>query len=374
MATEKDIDVKTELFHPVLFLELHVCRIVSSSVDKYLLKASIKMNSNWSSLPDIIWYRICESLTDVNDLFRLSCTNRQLHELIGNPSLWRHLIRQRFGTVLLARYCNEIFLNQNKADVLCSSNEHWIEFERQYHQLPVAILRNGWNLIVTGAQNGNVAGFAAAKRAKFHLPKSVAQLKMAMDEKDFCSLVAQQTLSTKDLPKLVYIFLSKKIRLSFALESFNCFDRNRLNDVQRPKSIPDENSESGLTAVFDSRWLAAIRGEFQSIVPGRYAIICRLKLNLLKFEQPSGEDQFTGEFTCIPEYGLMSSFEWNEDWFDSHYLTHQNQTEISQWFEEQMGIITVYALSKIHFGLRIWQIPYRKYLIQCDYIELKIIE
>ncbi|CAF4991122.1 unnamed protein product, partial [Rotaria socialis] len=105
---------------------------------------------------------------------------------------------------------------------------------------------------------------------------------------------------------------------------------------------------------------------------------CRIKLELLRYEQPSDEDQFTGEFTCIPEYGIMSSLEWDQDWFDLRYVINNSKNQsnqtTSQWFEEQMGIITIYELSKVYFGLRIWQLPYRKYAIMCDYIELKIIE
>ena len=74
----------------------------------------------------------------------------------------------------------------------------------------------------------------------------------------------------------------------------------------------------------------------------------------------------------------MSSFEWDQDWFDLHYVMNDSNETIEnstcQWFEEQMGLITVYELSKVYFGFRIWQIPYRKYSVMCDYIELKIIE
>jgi hypothetical protein len=71
----------------------------------------------------------------------------------------------------------------------------------------------------------------------------------------------------------------------------------------------------------------------------------------------------------------MSSLEWDQDWFDLHYVINNSTKENnSQWFEEQMGVIMVYELSTVYFGLRIWQIPYRKYTLMCDYIELKMIE
>ena len=336
-----------------------------------------RRNYDWTSLPDILWYSICEYLPNITDIIHLSSTNQTLHRLCDENSFWRHLIRIRYGPILLRRYCDEIFSNKNTQENLCSSNEHHIEFEKQYLQLPAAILRNGWNLIVTGAQNGNMSGFAAAKRAKFHLPKLASKLKMAIDEAQFRDLVSHQSQSIQG--KLIYFFLSKRIRISFALDTFICFDTATTNNVHHPRLLADASSEFGSIAVFDSKWLAAIRGEFPSIIPGRYAVVCRMKLNLLRYEQPSTEDQFTGEFTCIPDFGIMSSYEWDQDWFDLHYVMNQRTTAEqnptdSQWFEERMGIITVYGLSKVYFGLRIWQIPYRKYSIMCDYIELRIIE
>jgi hypothetical protein len=329
------------------------------------------MSSDWTNLPDIIWYSICDYLPKLTDIIHLSCTNHKLHNILEENSFWRHLIRLRYGSILLNRYCDEIFTNQNSLDNLCSSNEHLIELEKQYSQLPSAILRNGWILIVTSAQNGNMKGFAAAKRAKFYLPKIFSQLKMAIDENLFRDLIDDHYKTI--LSKLIYVYLSKRIRLSFAYETYICFDTTRVTEPLHPKLINDPTSDFGSIAILDLRWLAALRGEFHSIIPGRYAIICRMKLNLLRCEQPSDEDQFTGEFTCIPEFGMMSSFEWDQDWFDLHYVMNNNE-DTSQWFEERMGFITVYELSKVYFGLRIWQIPYRKYTLMCDYIELKIIE
>jgi hypothetical protein len=331
------------------------------------------MNSDWTTLPDIVWYSICEYLPKLTDIIHLSCVNHNLYNILEDNSFWRHLIRIRFGSILLKRYCDEIFSNKNSCDYLCSSSKYLIEFEKQYLQLPSAILRNGWNLIVTNAQNGNMKGFAAAKRAKFYLPKFSSHLNMAIDENIFRDLIYHQNKSI--LSKLIYYYLSKRIRLSFAYETYICFDVTRISESHHPKILNDITSEFGSIAIFELKWLAAIRGEFHSIIPGRYAVICRMKLNLLRCEQPSDEDQFTGEFTCIPEFGIMSSFEWDQDWFDLHYVINNNTNQDnSQWFEEQMGIITVYELSKIYFGLRIWQIPYRKYTLMCDYIELKIIE
>jgi hypothetical protein len=332
------------------------------------------MSTDWTTLPDLIWYSICEYLPKLTDIIHLSSTNHYLYHLLKENSFWRHLIRSRYGSIFLKRYCDEILTNKNNPNHLCSSNEHLIEFEKQYLQLPSTILRNGWNLIVTNAQNGNMKGFAAAKRAKFYLPKLSSQLKMAIDENLFRDLISHSNNQT-NLFKLIYYYLSKRIYLSFAYETYVCFDTTRINNINHPKIIPDSTSEFGSIAVLDSKWLAAIRGEFQSIIPGRYAIICRMKLDLLRYEQPSDEDQFTGEFTCIPEFGVMSSLEWDQDWFDLHYVINNSTKENnSQWFEEQMGIITVYELSTVYFGLRIWQIPYRKYTLMCDYIELKMIE
>jgi hypothetical protein len=336
------------------------------------------IDSDWTRLPDIIWYSICEYLPHLNDIIHLSCTNKILHDILEENAFWRHLIRRRYGSILLTRYCDEIFQNKNTDEHLHSSMACRVEFEKQYLQLPAAILRNGWNLIVTGAQNGNLNGFAAAKRAKFHLPKLVKELKLAIDEKQFREHMSHHHSTL--LTKLVYVFLSKSIRMSFALETFVCFDMTSVNTVDHPQGTLDATSEFGFIAILDSRWLAAIRGEFHSIVPGRYAVTCRMKLSLLRCEQPSDDDQFTGEVTCIPEFGIMSSFEWNQDWFDLHYVinqmvtNHENVLAESHWFEEQFGIITVYELSIVYFGLRVWQMPYRKYSIMCDYIDLKIIE
>ena len=336
-----------------------------------------RLNSDWTSLPDILWYSVCEYLPNITDIIHLSCANQTLHQLCEENSFWRHLIRIRYGPVLLTRYCDELFSNKNTQENLCSSNEHRIEFEKQYLQLPAAILRNGWNLIVTGAQNGNMNGFAAAKRSKFHLPRLASKLKVAIDEAQFRELVSHQSQTNQG--KLIYCFLSKRIRVSIALNTFVCFDTTPLNNAHHPQSLIDASSEFGSIAILDLKWLAAIRGEFASVIPGRYAVMCRMKLNLLRYEQQSNEDQFTGELTCIPDFGIMSSYEWDQDWFDLHYVMNQTTTTEqspgdSQWFEERMGTITIYELSKVYFGLRIWQIPYRKYSIMCDYIELKVIE
>ncbi|CAF0929783.1 unnamed protein product [Rotaria sordida] len=334
------------------------------------------MSFDWTTLPDIVWYSICEYLPELTDVIHLLRTNHNLYNILEEDFFWRHLIRIRYGSILLKRYCDEIFSNKNSYDDLCLSDKYLIEFEKQYSQLPSAILRNGWNLIVTGAQNGNMKGFAAAKRAKFYIPKFSSKLKLAIDENIFRNLIHYQNKTT--LSKLIYYYLSKRIRLSFAFETYVCFDIARISNAHHPNRISDITSDFGSIAILDSKWLAATRGEFQSIIPGRYAIICRMKLKLLRYEQPNNEDQFTGEFTCIPEFGIMSSFEWDQDWFDLHYVINNsrndNNERNSQWFEEQMGIITVYELSHVYFGLRIWQIPYRKYAVMCDYIELKIIE
>lgn len=335
------------------------------------------MSSDWTSLPDLVWYSVCEYLPNITDIIHLSCTNRSLYNIFEQDSFWRHLIRVRYGPILLKRYCDEIFSNKNNSDDLHSSDKHLAAFQKQYSQLPPAILRNGWNLIVTGAQNGNMAGFAAAKRAKFYLPKLRSQLKMAIDENTFRQLIHCQC--TPLLSKIVYYYLSQSIIVSFAYATYVCFDVTQINNSEHPQMIEDKTSRFGYVAILESRWFAAIRGEFHSIMPGRYAIFCRMKLDLLRYEQPTPEDQFTGEFTCIPEYGIMSSIEWDQEWFDLHYVisnsknTSNNQVK-SDWFEEKMGIITVYELSKVYFGLRIWQMPYRKYTMMCDSIELKIIE
>lgn len=333
------------------------------------------MSFDWTTLPDIIWYTICEYIPNITDLNHLSSTNHNLKTILEENSFWRHLIRIRYGSIILKRYCDDIFSNKNNVNHLFSSNEHLIEFDKQYSQLPSAILRNGWNLIVTNAQNRNLKGFAAAKRAKFYLPKYSSELKMSINENQFRNLMSNNENNQIILSKFIYYYLSKRIRLSFAYQTFICFDPTRITEEHRPKIIPDSTSDFNSVAVLDLKWLAAIRGEFQSIMPGRYAIICRMKLDLLRYEQPSDEDQFTGEFTCIPEFGIMSSFEWDQDWFDLHYVINNSTNENnSQWFEEQMGIVTVYELSTVYFGLRIWQIPYRKYTMMCDFIELKIIE
>ena len=334
------------------------------------------MTFAWTDLPDVVWYLICEHLPTITDVNHLLSTNRNLYAILEKDSFWRHLIRRRYGSILLKRYCDEIFSSHNSSKHLYSSEKHLIEFEKQYSQLPPTILRNGWNLVVTGAQNGNMKGFAAAKRAKSYLPKLSSQLTMAIDENVFRGLVRHQ--NSLILSKLIYYYLSQKIRLSFAYATYTCFDRIRLNDERQPNIVNDTASDFGSVAVLDSKWLAAVRGEFHSIIPGRYAIICRMKFNLLRCKELSDEDQFTGEFTCIPEFGIMSSFEWDQSWFDLHYVANNGKNENnelnSQWFEEQMGVITVYELSRVYFGLRIWQLPYRKYSVMCDYVELKIIE
>ena len=335
------------------------------------------MSSDWAHLPELLWYSICEHLPDLTDIIHLASSSQNLHVILESNAFWRHLFRQRYGSVLLKRYCDDIFANKNTSESLCSSDEHWLEFERQYLQLPSAILRNGWTLIVTDAQNGNMSGFAAAKRSKFHLPKISSELKMAIDENVFRDLLAARTRAV--LPKLVYFYLSKHLRVSFALQTSTCFDTARLPEAhQPPKVLNDAGSEFGSVAMIDARWLAGLRGHFQWIIPGRYAVRCRFKLDLLRCEQPSVDDQFTGELTCIPEFGVMNSFEWDQDWFDLHYVMHHLTDEKnhadSQWFDERMGVITVYELSKVYFGLRIWQIPYRRYAFMCDYIELNIIE
>ncbi|CAF4783522.1 unnamed protein product, partial [Rotaria socialis] len=259
----------------------------------------------------LVWYSVCGYLPKLTDIIHLSCTNRNLHHVLEQDFFWRYLIRIRYGPILLKRYCDEIFSNKNNCDHLYSSDRHFVEFEKQYSQLPPAIVRNGWNLIVTDAQNGNMKGFAAAKRSKFYLPKLSSQLKMAITENRFRELVFQEDKTI--LSKLIYYYLSqRKIRLSFAYETYVCFDITRVSDANRPTIIDDTTSSFGSIAILDSRWLAAIRGEFHSIIPGRYAIFCRIKLELLRYEQPSDEDQFTGEFTCIPEYGIMSSLEWDQ--------------------------------------------------------------
>ena len=87
------------------------------------------MNVDWTTLPDILWYSICEYLPDLIDIIHLSYTNHYFYNLLQENSFWRHLIRIRYGSKFLERYCNKIFSNENSCEYLYSSNEHLLDFE-----------------------------------------------------------------------------------------------------------------------------------------------------------------------------------------------------------------------------------------------------
>ena len=79
------------------------------------------MSTDWTTLPDIIWYSICEYLPKLTDIIHLSSTNHNLYNLLEENCFWRRLIRIRYGSILLKRYCDEIFSNKNNCNHLYSS-------------------------------------------------------------------------------------------------------------------------------------------------------------------------------------------------------------------------------------------------------------
>ncbi|CAF1253190.1 unnamed protein product, partial [Didymodactylos carnosus] len=327
---------------------------------------------NWLDLPEILWYYICEHLS-VIDIVYLSQTNQKLYQLINTDPFWIHLIRTHFGQRLWHLYCNLLFHQTNTTDLLYKSTHNQQEFERQYKQLPPTILRTGWTMAITAAQNNNIKGFAAAKRAKFYFPKLKHQLKMAITEKTFRSHLIfyefnnEKLISFKQtvlLSKLVYFYLLDRKRLPVN-SMFTCFDNLNLH----PLCEKDSTSISEYVAHVDYKWLSAVRGSFIDVIPGEYQIVVRMKLDIVRYELQREDDNFSGEFTCIPEYGLMSNYTWDGEWFEMNYALNDKN-----WFEHSMGTITVYELSEVYFGMRVWMMPYKKYQILCDYIELKIVQ
>ena len=154
------------------------------------------------------------------------------------------------------------------------------------------------------------------------------------------------------------------------------------------KSFPYEYDCNSLTGrcvrLYSNRLgcLAGIKGQFKSVLPGIYEILCRIKLDknneYLTYyteycsEYPEMEKTVGCYFYALADYGLdcqCNDDKMNFDWFESNYLIYGNTI----WFNQTMGIIKVFELSNIYFGFRIKRdCAYRNILF--DYIQLNVVK
>ncbi|CAF0808747.1 unnamed protein product [Adineta steineri] len=111
--------------------------------------------------------------------------------------------------------------------------------------------------------------------------------------------------------------------------------------------------------VFD--YILGIKGILQSILPGIYEIVCRIKLDkndkYLSYDNKSCSKNekfkklFQGYFYALADYSHDCECHGkivNYDWFESNYLLYGN----TNWFNQAMGTIKVFNLSNIYFGFR----------------------
>jgi len=190
------------------------------------------------------------------------------------------------------------------------------------------------------------------------------------------------------LYKLIYYYLIESKRLLavdlFRINLHCSLDHKRCTNTLYPKQEYDLNSLTGRCVRLytdKSLFLHGVKGKFQSILPGNYEIICRIKLDkneeyLTCYNEccskfPQLEKYVKCYFYALADHGLDCECDettMHFDWFESNYSLHENN-----WFNQTMGKIKVFELSDIYFGFQIiFDYYYRNILF--DYIQLNIVE
>jgi len=350
-----------------------------------------------NNLPYAVLYNICKYLSFI-DIINLSKTSKELYILIDNDDyFWKILIKNHFGSKLHQRYVNEIFQNKKNSDfVLYRTDKDKEKFEKSYRKYQWIHVCNMWLLNVLNGKD-NSDGYVAYKSiVKQKLRPRANELTMSLTVDEFFKYylnrnknLTKENILQISLYKLIYYYLIEYkrllgvdlfgINLSCTPNHLRCFNKIY------PYREYDLNCLTGQCIRLHSTrslYLAGIKGKFQSILPGIYEIICRIKLDkndedLKYYTEHCSQDESVEKyvecyFYALADHGLdceCNRKTMNFHWFESNYLLHGN----INWFNQTMGQIIVLELSDIYFGFEN-RYKYSYWNILFDYIQLNIVE
>jgi hypothetical protein len=169
--------------------------------------------------------------------------------------------------------------------------------------------------------------------------------------------------------KIVYIQLKQRQRISLAHMSCLSFDGNR-----NCKLIADPSSLTGhVLAINDSLQLCySLRIEtlFRNMLPGRYDVIWRMKLDL---PYMFGETEFVA-ITQQKLTGQIGFTRWTQEDFLAMYKCFNcDQTNTNLWFYQTMGMVEILGHQPCHVSVSMINEDaiHAKHGVFLDYVELK---
>lgn len=345
-------------------------------------------------LPDLVVYALSNYLS-FHDLVNLSRTCQRYSNLIDrNTDFWKRLIQKRFGYKVYERYAYEMFQNQLNSDFdLYDTDEDRKNFEKQFSKMSDLMKPYLWLWNMLNCQDNSDGYVAYQRRKKQKSFPRTDQLRMSWTIEQLFEYyrVTKRNFTGEKICqissyKLIYFHLIQSKRSS-CLQLFPIILYYPLPPSRRMRTTfetyeLDMDSSTGQCVRLDNRFSnleLGIKGTFQSILPGIYQIICRIKLD--KNEIYSPKDQKPSSpvvtdqdvecyFYALPDYGIECECDGNilnYHWFESNYSLYKN----TMWFDQVMGQIQVFKLSTIYFGFKIVSgHSYRTVLF--DYIQLNI--
>ncbi|CAF0771362.1 unnamed protein product [Adineta ricciae] len=170
--------------------------------------------------------------------------------------------------------------------------------------------------------------------------------------------------------KLIYSELVKR-----QCVSFGDFDQINLDTNRNYTTIADSSSFSGhVLYIHDSVefcYALHIETMFKNILPGRYDVICRMKLDL---PYMLGET----EFVAIAEQtnpGEIAYTQWTQEDFLSMYRCFNcDLTGTNLWFYQQIGVVEIHGndLCNVYVSITNQDPIHAKHGVYFDFIELKL--
>jgi len=170
--------------------------------------------------------------------------------------------------------------------------------------------------------------------------------------------------------KLIYIELIQRKRISFSDFNLFSFDTNR-----NYTTIPDPSSLNGYVLyIKDSLELCYslhIETLFKNILPGKYDVIWRMKLNI---PYMLGETDFSAVAEQVNP-GQFAYMRWTQEDFLSMYRCfHCDTTKTNLWFYQTIGILEITGdkPSDVYISMTNYDSLHAKHGVYLDYVELKL--
>ncbi|CAF3314211.1 unnamed protein product [Rotaria sp. Silwood2] len=170
--------------------------------------------------------------------------------------------------------------------------------------------------------------------------------------------------------KLIYSELLKRQCISFSDFNHISFDTNR-----NYTTISDSSSLNGdVLYIHDSVefcYSLHIETKFKNILPGRYDVIFRMKLDL---PYMLGDTEFVA-FAEQINSSKMTYLRWTQDDFLSMYRCFScDLTQTNLWFYHSIGIVEIHGNERCNVYISITNHDpiHAKYGLYLDYVELKL--